>query len=119
MRILAALNAIGYLPLTVYAGHVISLAVVEQSPDGNTGLFLWSVAIAAIGSLLWTRILGRGPLERLLTWVTRAAVPHPPTSPAARTDTSRTHARSLTPGPPSPRTSPRPVATPVHATPVH
>lgn len=85
MRILTPLTAIGYLPLTVYAGHVISLAFVDELADGNPTFFLCSVTIAAVGSLLWTRFLGRGPLERLVTWVTRAAVhtrhPAPATTP--------------------------------------
>ncbi|MET8875553.1 heparan-alpha-glucosaminide N-acetyltransferase domain-containing protein [Nocardia sp. NPDC004604] len=86
MRILTPLTAIGYLPLTVYAAHVISLAFVDERADGNPAFFLWSVAIAAVGSLLWTRFLGRGPLERLVTWVTRAAVRtrHPAPEPTPR-----------------------------------
>ncbi|MFI9510786.1 heparan-alpha-glucosaminide N-acetyltransferase domain-containing protein [Nocardia sp. NPDC052566] len=72
-RFLAPITAIGYMPLTVYTGHVVSLAIWESNAD-SPALFLSSVAIAAAGSLLWIHYFGRGPLERAMTWVTKAAV---------------------------------------------
>lgn len=72
-RILAPLTAIGFLPLTVYTGHVVSLAIWE--PDTDTpAFFLSSVAVAAVAALLWRRCFGRGPLERLVTRITKASV---------------------------------------------
>ncbi|MFI5776165.1 heparan-alpha-glucosaminide N-acetyltransferase domain-containing protein [Nocardia sp. NPDC051570] len=74
LRILAPLTAIGYLPLTVYTGHVLSMVIFMKPETNGTHFFLISVAVIAVAALLWTRFLGRGPLERMITWVARAAV---------------------------------------------
>ena len=81
----APLRAVGALALSVYTAQIVALRVLDdggpQRPEG-LGLWLLFVASALVLAWTWRRRLGRGPLERLLTWSsTRAA----DTGPVART----------------------------------
>lgn len=82
--VLVPLAAVGSMPLTCYAVHVVSLAVLiapggllmplladDGRPTGH-GTFLWSVAVALVGCTAWALTLGRGPLERLTARGARA-----------------------------------------------
>jgi len=86
--VVAPVVAIGAMSLTVYSAHLVALAVTTQvsgaySSDytaepswlaGGGWLYLAFAGAALLLCPLWLRLLGRGPLERLLTWVGRRAV---------------------------------------------
>lgn len=64
-RIAFPLAAVGSMPLTVYSGHLVVIAMLPTYPESAVawGWFaLGSVAFA----MLWRRFLGRGPLERVV-----------------------------------------------------
>ncbi|MBB5494497.1 heparan-alpha-glucosaminide N-acetyltransferase domain-containing protein [Nocardiopsis metallicus] len=75
--ILIPIAAVGAMPLTAYAAHVVSFAVLsdpvnlapqvlEWGPGGpGTGLWLVSVGVLLLGCTLWALTAGRGPLERI------------------------------------------------------
>jgi uncharacterized membrane protein YeiB len=71
------LRAVGALALSVYTGQIVvlwALTEVDRAAAQGTGMWLVFVASALAGAGLWWWKLGRGPLERLLTWSsTRAA----------------------------------------------
>ena len=73
----APLRAVGAMALSVYTAHIVVLWVLlHVSPASTEGADVWLLfALAAlVGAGLWRWGLGRGPLERLLTWSsTRAA----------------------------------------------
>lgn len=82
--LLLPVAAVGSMPLTAYSAHVVSFAVLISplalapglagfGPEGTSTLF-W---LACIGTLLvgctaWALALGRGPLERVTAWASRA-----------------------------------------------
>ena len=86
--LVAPVVAIGAMSLTVYSAHLVALAVTTQLSGAYSGdhtaepswlagggwLYLAFAGAALVLCPLWLRLLGRGPLERLLTWVGRRAV---------------------------------------------
>ncbi len=80
-RIMLPLTAIGAMPLTVYAAHIVSLALWE--PEDDPRFLLTSIVIAALFALLWRRFLGRGPLEWVMFRVSAAAVRQTRDTPTA------------------------------------
>jgi uncharacterized membrane protein YeiB len=66
---LVPLEAVGQLALTVYVVHIVVIDLV--APEGeliaDDGAYLAFLVVTVALCLLWTRILGRGPLERALT----------------------------------------------------
>jgi len=63
-RVAFPLAAVGSMPLTVYAGHLVVLAMLPEYPD--SGVAWWSFAVGSVlFAMLWRTFLGRGPLERL------------------------------------------------------
>ncbi|WP_292678532.1 MULTISPECIES: DUF418 domain-containing protein [unclassified Microbacterium] len=74
------LRAVGSMPLTAYVGPIVVWAIVAGLVLGDTGdlagmrdlhLF-WPFALGTIVfCTAWVLLWGRGPLERLLGWVTR------------------------------------------------
>jgi len=68
-RLAYPLAAVGSMPLTVYAGHLVVIVALGELPASGTA---W--ALFAIGSVLfavvWRAFLGRGPLERLVARLT-------------------------------------------------
>jgi uncharacterized membrane protein YeiB len=82
----APLGAVGALALSVYSAHIVVLwALLAVDPLATEGVDVWLLFVtgALVAATVWRARLGRGPLERLLTWSSRraAAVPNPP--PAA------------------------------------
>jgi uncharacterized membrane protein YeiB len=81
----APLRAVGALALSVYTAQIVVLwALVRSDPARPQGTGLWLVfvvsALAVAGTWWW--VLGRGPLERLLTWTSgRAAAVDPARQP--------------------------------------
>ena len=67
--------AVGSMALTAYTGHVLIVFLIGDraftQPDN--WLYLWFVLGALVVCSLWARFLGRGPLERVLTLVSRFA----------------------------------------------
>jgi len=69
--------SVGRMALTAYSAHIVVIAVLglsatmSDNPD-NGQLFDFAV-IALVLCSLWTRFLGAGPLERLLTVVSHRA----------------------------------------------
>jgi uncharacterized membrane protein YeiB len=83
--LLAPLGAVGALALSVYTAHIVVIRVLlEVAPQAAQGLGTWLLlaAGALLGATLWRLLLGRGPLERLLTWTSSRAAGLPPSSPA-------------------------------------
>jgi uncharacterized membrane protein len=82
----APVGAVGSLGLSVYTAHVVviwALLAVDPLTTQGFGIWLVFVAGALVAATVWRARLGRGPLERLLTWSsTRAAAV--PDSPPAR-----------------------------------
>ncbi|MEC3915137.1 heparan-alpha-glucosaminide N-acetyltransferase domain-containing protein [Nocardia sp. CDC160] len=63
--------AVGTLPLTVYSAHVIAIQLLGDSVTDATGNLLLAVflSITVAASVVWVLVMGRGPLERLMTWL--------------------------------------------------
>uniref|UniRef100_A0A942T8Y0 DUF1624 domain-containing protein n=1 Tax=Neobacillus citreus TaxID=2833578 RepID=A0A942T8Y0_9BACI len=74
-RVAAPLAAVGSMPLTVYAGHLVVIAMLPELPD-QASAWLWFAVGSVLFALLWRRFLGRGPLERVVARLTRL-VPDP------------------------------------------
>ena len=77
----APLRAVGALALSVYTAQIVVLwALTEADPAAAQGVDAWVLFVlsALVGAGVWRWRLGRGPLERLLTWSsTRAAAVEP------------------------------------------
>ena len=69
-RIAFPLAAVGSMPLTVYAGHLVVLAVLPVSPDSGAA-WGWFAVGSVLFAMLWRRFVGRGPLEQLTARLTR------------------------------------------------
>ena len=82
--VLYPLAAVGSMALTAYTVHVVIVAgigpVAFEQPDN--GLYLAFFFGALVACSLWTLLLGRGPLERVLTWVSRIAARERRVTPA-------------------------------------
>jgi hypothetical protein len=76
--LLYPLAATGAMALTAYSGHVIGYKMFENSIGFSNQPYLWFVVVTLVVATLWQATVGRGPLERLLTWSSRrAATAHP------------------------------------------
>lgn len=81
--VLWPVSAVGSMPLTVYTVQILLLAAVPLlDTSGSTAVvtyalpaFLALTALSLVGASLWRRFMGAGPLERLLSWATRARHP--------------------------------------------
>jgi uncharacterized membrane protein YeiB len=72
----APLRAVGALALSVYSGHIVvlwALEAVEPGAAEGTGVWVLLTGTALGTAGMWRWRLGRGPLERLLTWSSRRA----------------------------------------------
>ncbi|MFD1720591.1 DUF418 domain-containing protein [Amnibacterium endophyticum] len=75
-RVLSPLADAGAMPLTIYTGQLIALAVFLAIPRDDAGAFqYWGllVGIAAasiVFAVLWRRFVGRGPMEQLMATLT-------------------------------------------------
>lgn len=74
--LLLPLAALGSMPLTAYAGHLLLLTALAGGPfggyvgDSNTVWARTSVGLLVLATL-WVAFVGRGPLERLVARVSR------------------------------------------------
>lgn len=72
----APFEAVGALALTVYSAHIVliwALWTVDPLREGGSATWLLFAGTALVGAAAWRAARGRGPLERLLTWSSRAA----------------------------------------------
>ncbi|MFB9650188.1 heparan-alpha-glucosaminide N-acetyltransferase domain-containing protein [Curtobacterium pusillum] len=69
-RMAFPLAALGSMPLTVYAGHLVVLAVLPGYPDSGSA-WGWFAVGSVLFATAWRTFLGRGPLERLTARLTR------------------------------------------------
>lgn len=75
-RLTYPLAAVGALALSVYTAQVAAIAVLEVGPGGDWGRWARFTLTAVLLATVWRWRLGRGPLERLLSWSSeRAAGP--------------------------------------------
>jgi len=68
------LGALGSMPLTAYAAHVLVLVAVA-GPGGyvsSNATWGWTCLGLVLGTTAWAALLGRGPLERLVGRVAEA-----------------------------------------------
>jgi uncharacterized protein len=82
--ILYPLAAVGSMALTAYTVHVVIVAQLDRSvftPSDN-GLYLAFIVGALVACSIWTLLLGRGPLERVLTSASRIAARERRVTPA-------------------------------------
>lgn len=77
---LLPLAALGTIPLTAYAAHVLSFAVLispfmlaPELAGWGDGVGFWAVSVGSLllFGLLWALFVGRGPLERVVAWASR------------------------------------------------
>jgi uncharacterized membrane protein YeiB len=69
--LVAPLAAVGAMALSVYTAHLLVLwALLAVAPRAAEGVDVWLLFAggALVGATAWRALLGRGPLERLLTW---------------------------------------------------
>lgn len=75
-RALSPIAATGSMPLTIYTGQLIVLAVFLLVPRGDdVGIEHWGllggIALASVVfAVLWRRSVGRGPMEQLMATIT-------------------------------------------------
>lgn len=70
------LASVGAMALTVYTGQVVAIWVLGTDEYVDNGLWVAFVLASLVVATTWRVLVGRGPLERLLTWsTTRAAWP--------------------------------------------
>jgi uncharacterized protein len=76
--VLLPVAAVGSMALSAYSIQIIGLAYVvlasDTGPDflgfqPDNALWLWFVVVALVACTAWFLLLGRGPFERFLTWV--------------------------------------------------
>jgi uncharacterized membrane protein YeiB len=88
------LAAVGGMALTVYAAQIVAVWVEGTLEHSDNRPWLAYIVAAVVCTTLWRLLLGRGPLERLLTWTSvlaagqvrrpgaSARTPSPPADPA-------------------------------------
>ncbi|WP_051179113.1 heparan-alpha-glucosaminide N-acetyltransferase domain-containing protein [Nocardia concava] len=60
--------AVGTLPLTVYSAHIIAVRLLGDAvPDAIVLAVFLTITLAA--STIWALVVGRGPLERAVSWL--------------------------------------------------
>lgn len=62
-RIAFPLAAVGSMPLTVYSGHLVVIALLSEYPE-SAAAWGWFALVSIVFAMTWRRFLGRGPLER-------------------------------------------------------
>ncbi|OIH93153.1 MULTISPECIES: heparan-alpha-glucosaminide N-acetyltransferase domain-containing protein [unclassified Curtobacterium] len=64
-RIAFPLAAVGSMPLTIYSGHLVVIALLPEYPESGEA-WGWFALGSVVFAMLWRRFLGRGPLERVV-----------------------------------------------------
>ena len=63
------LAAVGSMPLTVYAGHLVVIALLPEYPESGAA-WAWFAIGSVLFAMVWRTFLGSGPLERLVARLT-------------------------------------------------
>ncbi|MFE3105983.1 heparan-alpha-glucosaminide N-acetyltransferase domain-containing protein [Nocardia tengchongensis] len=73
--LLFPIAAVGSIPLTAYAAHIVAVWIIDDGADSATGnsMLLIFLTVTVAAATVWVLVLGRGPLERLVTWVSMCA----------------------------------------------
>ncbi|MDG3009789.1 DUF1624 domain-containing protein [Rhodococcus sp. D2-41] len=74
-RVVGPLVTLGRYPLTVYVGHVlvIWLLITLDAFSPSWPMLIAFLVVPVVFAVLWARFVGRGPLERGLTWIGNTA----------------------------------------------
>ncbi|ROQ07033.1 MULTISPECIES: heparan-alpha-glucosaminide N-acetyltransferase domain-containing protein [unclassified Curtobacterium] len=64
-RIAFPLAAVGSMPLTIYSGHLVVIAMLPEYPE-SVSAWGWFALGSVVFAMVWRRFLGRGPLERAI-----------------------------------------------------
>jgi uncharacterized membrane protein YeiB len=72
-RLTYPLASVGALPLSVYTAQIVAIWLLEAGSSDDWGLWGRFTLTALVLAPVWRWQLGRGPLERLLTWSSRRA----------------------------------------------
>jgi uncharacterized membrane protein YeiB len=67
-RMVFPFAAVGSMALTAYAGNIVAVSVFGTLDYTTNRPWLIYVLVTTATATLWRLFLGRGPLERLLTW---------------------------------------------------
>jgi uncharacterized membrane protein YeiB len=70
-RLTYPIASVGAMALTVYSLHIVVLWVFPDASGGIAWFLL--MAGAVVFAVTWRLVVGRGPLERLLTWSSNRA----------------------------------------------
>lgn len=60
--------AVGTMPLTVYSAHIIAVQMLSDAVPGAIVLAVF-LTITLAASTIWVLVVGRGPLERAVSWL--------------------------------------------------
>lgn len=75
--VLTPLAATGSMALSAYTAQILALAVIGdgywRTGNNNAGLYLALTLSTLVVCTVWVRYVGRGPLERLLSWLATIA----------------------------------------------
>lgn len=91
--VLLPLRAVGSMPLTAYVGQIVAWAVVAALTIGQVSDLegfralhpFWPFVIGTlVFATAWALLRGRGPLESLVAWLVRWAVPSSPADAPSR-----------------------------------
>jgi uncharacterized membrane protein YeiB len=72
-RLTYPLASVGALALSVYTAQLVAIAALEVDSADDWGRWVRFTLTALLLATVWRLRLGRGPLERLLTWSSRRA----------------------------------------------
>ncbi|MGY1642813.1 heparan-alpha-glucosaminide N-acetyltransferase domain-containing protein [Geodermatophilus sp. SYSU D00703] len=72
-RVTLPLGAVGAMALSVYTAQIVAIWALGVDSSDDWGSWLWFTVTALLLATVWRLRLGRGPLERLLTWSSRRA----------------------------------------------
>jgi uncharacterized membrane protein YeiB len=72
-RLTYPLASVGALALSVYTAQLVAIAALDVDSGDDWGRWLRFTLTAVLLSTVWRLRLGRGPLERLLTWSSQRA----------------------------------------------
>ncbi|WP_436692478.1 heparan-alpha-glucosaminide N-acetyltransferase domain-containing protein [Geodermatophilus sp. CPCC 205506] len=67
-RVSYPLASVGAMALTVYTGQVVAVWLIGTLDYDDNGAWATYILVSLVVATAWRVLLGRGPLERLLTW---------------------------------------------------
>ncbi|MGW4246984.1 DUF418 domain-containing protein [Nocardia sp. NPDC004722] len=83
--VLRPIAAVGMVPLTVYSAHIVAIRLIGSNDEASgNGLLVTFLLVTVVFSAIWVFVFGRGPLERLVTWISNRAAMSPDSPPSLR-----------------------------------